>query len=74
MFHVVGWLPHPEIGLNEVPPFRDMRNSACPVGWAGLSDPGEVIVKSAVAVISCPVTDGFTTAETVVAVAAEFTV
>jgi hypothetical protein len=73
-FHVVGCDAHPEMGLNVVPPSRDMRNSACPVGAVGLSDPGAVIVKSSVAVMVCPVTDGFTTADTIEAVAARFTV
>jgi hypothetical protein len=45
-----------------------------PVGATGLSDPGDEIVNPAVAVMVCPVTDGFATAVTDVEVAAEVTV
>jgi acetyl esterase/lipase len=60
--------------MKEVPPFKEISNSTVPVGATGLSDPGEEIVKPAVVVMISPVTDGFTTAVTPVAVDARFTV
>jgi hypothetical protein len=73
-FQEIACAAQPEIGLKVVPSFREISNSTVPVGATGLSDPGDEIVNPAVAVMVCPVTDGFTTTVTPVVVAARFTV
>jgi hypothetical protein len=73
-FQVAVCVPQPETALNKPPPSSEISNSTVPVGATGTSDPGEVTVNPAVAVMVWPVTDGLTTAETWVRVEARFTV
>jgi hypothetical protein len=72
--HDAASVAQPDTGSKEMPPLREISNSTKPVGATGLSDPGEVIVYPALAVIVWPVTDGLTVAEIPVEVAARFTV
>jgi hypothetical protein len=49
--HEVTCVRQPEIGLNVAPPSSEISNSTVPVGATGTSDPGDEMVKPAIAVM-----------------------